>query len=152
MSFGNKFFAHKVEYDGIMFDSTFERDRYIVLRDMERNGEIECLRLQTGFTIIPRVTTIVPKQLKTKVRYDERVVEMETDYHCDFCYKENGYYVIEEDKSHITAKVRDYPLRRKLMIQKIAEHNAKGRGQWLFREAIYYRKGKVKITDKRVQL
>lgn len=34
----NKFFAHKVEYNGIKFDSTLERDRYIFLSNLEKEG------------------------------------------------------------------------------------------------------------------
>jgi hypothetical protein len=47
----NKFFAHKVEYDGMVFDSRLEKDRYLFLVDAERRGEItdlpQCLFTRT---------------------------------------------------------------------------------------------------------
>lgn len=143
----NKYGAKKCVYNGITFDSTYERDRYIYLADLQKRGEIEGLRRQTRFLLIPKVTHMVARPLKTKVKYVERIVENEADYHCDFLYKENGTYVIEEFKSNMTAKLTDYILRRKLMVRKIYEHNAKGRGQWMFREVVYSKKA-LTIRDR----
>ena len=133
----NKFGAKKTSYNGLEFDSTVERDRYRYLEFMQKQGEISNLRRQVRFLIIPKVTKLVPRQLKTKIRYDERVVELASFYTCDFCYVENGRYVIEDTKNEYSQEIRDYPLRRKLMIHKIQRHNKKGRGQWFFRESIY---------------
>ena len=144
----NKFGARKVTFMGIEFDSSYERDRYLYLLDLQKHGQISGLRRQTKFILITKTTKLVPVQLKTKVRYDRRVVESEADYHCDFLYKENGRYVIEEFKSEITAKTRDYILRRKLMVKKVYEHNAKGRSQWVFREVVYSGKNKTTTSDK----
>lgn len=144
----NKFGASQVEYKGIKFDSTYERDRYIYLCHLQKQGKISGLRLQTPFLLITKTIKLIPRQLKTKVRWDKRVMEHEAMYHCDFCYLENGVYVCEEFKSQMTSKLADYILRRKLMIKKIYEHNAKGRGQWVFREVIYYNKSKTTIEDK----
>ena len=142
----NKFGAKKSLYDGIKFDSTVERQRYMYLKFQENKGEISCLRLQVKFLIIPRVTKMVPKQLKTKVRYDERVVELAAYYTADFCYIEKGRYVMEDVKNDYSQDIRDYPLRRKLMIHKIRNHNKKGRGQWFFRESIL-KKSRLVIKD-----
>jgi len=145
----NKYGASKVVFKGITFDSRYERDRYILLLHLQREGKISHLRLQQGFRIIKKVIKLVKKQLKTKVRWDERVVEQEARYHCDFLYKENGKIIVEEFKSKMTAELPDYILRRKLMVNKIYDHNSRqGRTQWVFREVIYERKGKVTITDK----
>lgn len=146
----NKFGAKKVVFKGIEFASTHERDFYIRLLGLQREGKISGLRLQTPFLLIPKTTKIVPTQLKTKVRYDERVVEMEAWYHNDFTFKDNvkNVYVCCEYKSVMTSKLKDYALRRKLMVRKIYEHNAKGRSQWVFREVIYYNKNKTTIEDK----
>ena len=144
----NKFGASKVVYKSITFDSTYERDRYIYLCHLQKKGLISCLRLQQKFVLIKKTIKLVPTQLKTKVRWDKRVVEQEADYHCDFLYIENGVYVCEEFKSQMTASLADYILRRKLMIKKIYEHNEKGRSKWIFREVVYYRKNKIEVTDK----
>lgn len=133
---GNKFGARKSVYKGIEFDSTVERQRYMYLECQEQKGEISCLRRQVRFLIIPKLTRMVAKQLKTKVRYDERVVELPAYYTSDFCYIENGVYVMEDVKNGYSQEIRDYPLRRKLMMQKIKAHNMKGRGQWIFRESV----------------
>lgn len=147
----NKFGANKVVYKGIEFDSQYERDRYIYLLDRQKKGEISQLRLKSRFMLIPQTVTLIPKQLKTKTKYVERVVEQDADYHNDFTYVEDEVYVSEEFKSEYTAKLQDYVLRRKLMVKKIYAHNSKGRSRWIFREVVYSKDRKVvniKITDK----
>ena len=144
----SKYGSSKVEFQGIVFDSKYERDRYIYLLDQQKQGKISALRRQTPFLLIPKATKLFPKQLKTKVKYVERVVELQSLYHNDFSYIEDGKYICEEFKSSMTSKLADYILRRKLMVQKIYKHNRKGRSQWVFREVVYYRKTKIIITDK----
>lgn len=144
----SKYGARKVEYKGILFDSTYERDRYIYLTHLQKAGNISGLRLQQKFVLIRKTIKLFPTQLKTKVRWDKRVVEQEADYHCDFVYIEKGVYVCEEFKSVQTASLADYILRRKLMVKKIFAHNEKGRSRWIFREVVYYNKNKTVITDK----
>ena len=144
----NKYGASKVVFKGISFDSRYERDRYIYLCHLQKQGKISGLRLQVGFRIIKKVIKLIPVQLKTKVRYDQRVVEKEARYHCDFLYKENGKIIGEEFKSMMTAELPDYVLRRKLMVNKIYDHNERpNRTQWVFREVIYDKKTTT-ITDK----
>ena len=128
----SKYGSSKVEFHGIVFDSKYESG----------------LRRQTPFLLIPKATKLVAKQLKTKVKYVERVVEMQSLYHNDFTYIEDGKYICEEFKSAMTSKLADYILRRKLMVQKIYKHNKKGRSQWVFREVVYFNKRKTIITDK----
>jgi hypothetical protein len=144
----NKYGASKVVFKDISFDSRYERDRYIYLCHLQKQGKISGLRLQVGFRIIKKVIKLIPVQLKTKVRYDQRVVEKEARYHCDFLYKEDGKIIVEEFKSVMTAELPDYVLRRKLMVNKIYDHNERpNRTQWVFREVIYDKK-KTTITDK----
>lgn len=144
----NKYGASKVVFKGISFDSRYERDRYIYLCHLQKQGKISGLRLQVGFRIIKKVIKLIPVQLKTKVRYDQKVVEKEARYHCDFLYKEDGKIIVEEFKSVMTAELPDYVLRRKLMVNKIYDHNERpNRTQWVFREVIYDKK-KTTITDK----
>ena len=144
----SKYGSSKVVRHGIVFDSKYELQRYLYLLDLQKQGKISRLRRQQKFILIKKIVKLVPKQLKTKVRWDKRVVEMESAYHNDFVYIEDGKYISEEFKSSMTSKLADYILRRKLMVQKIYEHNAKGRGQWVFREVVYYNKNKTIITDK----
>ena len=144
----SKYGSSKVEFQGIVFDSKYERDRYLYLLDQQKQGKISGLRRQTPFLLIPKATKLFPKQLKTKVKYVERVVEMQSLYHNDFTYVEDGKYICEEFKSAMTSKLADYILRRKLMVQKIYKHNRKERSQWVFREVVYFNKRKTIITDK----
>jgi len=144
----SKYGSSKVEFQGIIFDSKYEVQRYIYLLQLQKEGKISGLRRQTPFLLIPKATKLVPKQLKTKVKYVERVVEIQSLYHNDFTYIEDGKYVCEEFKSAMTSKLADYILRRKLMVQKIYNHNKKGHGQWIFREVVYFNKRKTIITDK----
>lgn len=144
----SKYGSSKVEWQGIVFDSKYELQRYFYLLDLQKQGKISGLRRQTRFLLIPKSTKLVSRQLKTKIKYVERVVELQSLYHNDFTYFENGKYVSEEFKSAMTSKLADYILRRKLMVQKIYKHNKKGRGQWIFREVVYFNKKKTVITDK----
>ena len=147
----NKYGETKVVYNDIKFDSIYERDRYIYLVELQKQGLISQLRLKTKFTIIAPTIKHVPIQLKTKVKYAKKVVEQNADYHNDFTYIENGIYVCEEFKSKYTAKLADYILRRKLMVNKIYTHNLKNHGKWIFREVVYSaerKEFKVNITDK----
>lgn len=142
-----KYFAHKCQFDGLTFDSTTERDRYITLLHQQKIGVISNLRRQMSYTIIPKQTRQQIVHLKTKDKVVERVIEQAAHYTCDFIYKENGCYVMEEVKSSITKMARDYPLRRKLMIQKIEAHNKKNRSLWKFREVEYKNKKTITIKD-----
>lgn len=142
----NKFGAKKSNYGGMVFDSNVERDRFRYLEYQQRMGEISNLHRQVRFLIIPKITKMVPTKLKTKVRYDERTVELPAYYTSDFCYIENGKYVMEDVKNAYSQDIRDYPLRRKLMVHKIKKHNAKGHGQWMFRESIL-KGGRLIIKD-----
>lgn len=143
-------FKHKVTYKGVEFDSKDEMMRYIDLSAKEAAGTISNLHRQVSFTLIPRQSKMVVKHLKTKDKLVEKFLENPAVYTCDFLYKEDGVYVVEDAKSWFSRSVvDDYPLRRKLMVQKMQAHNAKGRGQWIFREYIVgNRKKPTKIIDR----
>jgi hypothetical protein len=142
-------FKHKVIYKGKEFDSRDEMMRYIELCDLQRKGVISGLRRQYSFELIPRQSKMVVKHLKTKDKTVEKFLENPAVYTCDFMYLENGVYVLEDVKSTFTRLDKSYVLRRKLMVQKIQEHNAKCRGQWIFREYIVGTKKKPgKIIDR----
>lgn len=142
-------FKHKVTYNGIEFDSRDEMNRYIELCDMQGKGLISNLRRQYSFELIPRQSKMVVKHLKTKDKMVDKFLENPAIYTCDFMYLENGVYVVEDAKSTFTRLDKSYILRRKLMVQKIQEHNSKCRGQWIFREYIVGTKKKPgKIIDR----
>lgn len=143
-------FKHKVTYKGIEFDSKDEMNRFIDLESKQAHGLISGLRRQYAFELIPRQSKKVVKHLKTKDKVVDQFLENRVIYTCDFLYLENGVYVCEDTKSWFSrSQADDYPLRRKLMVQKIQSHNAKGRGQWIFREYIVGTKKKPgKIIDR----
>jgi len=92
----NKYHARKVEYDGIKFDSAFERNRYIQLRKMEEEGKIRNLRMQVKYEIIPKQSG-----------------ERAAHYIADFVYENDNGVVVEDTKGFSTP---DYILKRKLMM------------------------------------
>jgi hypothetical protein len=93
----NKYRAKKTTIDGIKFDSLREGARYVELRTLSRAGQIQ--------------------NFQVKVRYQLVVNGVKIGrYTSDFNYTENGVEVVEDVKSDATKKVRDYVLRKKLML------------------------------------
>jgi hypothetical protein len=97
----NKYHAKKCVCDGEVFDSLKEMHRYQKLKLLEKAGEIQGLRRQVKFILIP------------SQRRDGKVVEREVAYKADFVYEENGETVVEDVKGFRTA---DYKLKRKMML------------------------------------
>lgn len=97
-----KYNNRKTEVNGIVFHSAKEAKRYQELLLLERAGAIQNLKLQEKFVLIP------------SQRKDGKVVERECSYVADFCYKENGEYVVEDTKGFRT---KDYIIKRKLMLK-----------------------------------
>lgn len=91
-----KFGNVKTEIDGIIFDSAKEAKRYIQLRYRKMVGEITELELQREFKL-------------------EVNGEKVASYFADFCYIENGVFVVEDVKSSHTRKLPVYRLKKKLM-------------------------------------
>lgn len=130
-----KYFNHKVKVDGEVFDSRLEYQRFLFLQDAERRGEIRNLRRQVPFEIIPKQTVIVKVELKTKTKFEERVVERPAYYVADFVYEKrvrnnaviytlsgeaHGTYdtwhtVVEDTKSKMTRSLADFRLKKKLL-------------------------------------
>ena len=98
---GSKFGNKKVVVNGIQFDSKREARRYLDLRAMEIAGQIQNLRLQVKYQLIP------------SQRIDGKVVEREVTYVADFVYEQSGKTVVEDSKGHRT---KDYIIKRKLML------------------------------------
>ena len=95
--YGNK----KVEVNGIIFDSKREARRWLELDALAKAGEIQNLRRQVPYLLIP------------SQRIDGKVVEREVKYVADFVYEQNGETVVEDSKGHRT---KDYILKRKMLL------------------------------------
>lgn len=109
---GSKYGSRKTIVDGIAFDSAKEARRYIVLRSLERIGEIEGLELQPRFTLIP-----AQREPSTFTRTGRekpgKVIERAVEYVADFSYVRDGERVVEDVKG---MRTKDYVLKRKMML------------------------------------
>lgn len=92
------------EADGNVIDSTKEAWRKRDLQLLARTGEIQNLRFQVEFLLIPE-----------QVR-DDGKKERPCCYIADAVYDRKGERVVEDTKSEITRKNPDYVIKRKLML------------------------------------
>lgn len=99
----SKYHSKKIARDGITFDSKKEYERFRELKQLESAGEIEDLRRQVSFELIP-------SQRDPKTR---KVIERPCRYIADFAYTKDGEWVVEDTKGFRTA---DYIIKRKLML------------------------------------
>ena len=97
-----KYRNKKVEYEGIKFDSIKERNRYIQLKDLEKDNKISNLKLQVKYLLIPRQTDEFGKFKYHPITYI-----------ADFEYKNNstGEIITEDTKG---VKTPEYKLKKKL--------------------------------------
>lgn len=91
-----KYHNKKMVVDGITFDSMREASYYVAYKNLERQGEIKNLQLQTPFNI-----EINGKKI--------------CKYLADFTYEDNSGFHIVDVKSPITAKDRVFRLKKKLV-------------------------------------
>ena len=108
----NKYRNKKIRVDGEVFDSKKEYRRYLVLKQLEKEGRIENLRRQVTFEIIPvlREPNTIGKRGGV---HPGKVIERKAVYVADFVYKENGENVVEDCKG---IRTKEYILKRKLML------------------------------------
>lgn len=99
----SKYFSHKVEIEGITFDSKKEGEYYLKLKQMEKDGLIRDLELQKEYT------------LQDKFKLGKKTVRKIT-YKADFTYISN-----EDDKLHVidikskyTAKDKVFCIKKKM--------------------------------------
>lgn len=107
--YGNK----KVLYDGIVFDSKKEQQRYTELKHLERIGLITGLELQKPYELIPsqREPSTLTKRGKEK---KGKVIEQAVKYIADFVYTDkDGHLIVEDTKGKRTEA---YIIKRKLML------------------------------------
>lgn len=111
--YGNK----KVEYEGIVFDSKKELQRFFVLKEAEAAGRITNLQRQVRFQLIPAVTEEYEVALKTKTVTKTRTAQRAIYYTCDFQYEKDGALVVEDVKSApiMTKNDKAYQLRKKML-------------------------------------
>lgn len=99
----SKYKNKKTVVDGYTFDSKKEARRYVELAQMWANDEIDELRLQVPFELIP------------KQEREGKMIERACVYRADFVYLDNasGEVVVEDVKGKRTP---EYIIKRKLML------------------------------------
>lgn len=109
-----KYHAQKIVIDGIDFPSKKEARRWMELLLLQKAGEIEGLRRQVRFELIPAqyapdITTATGKKKRGAC------LERKCDYIADFVYSDlrTGEYVVEDAKG---MKTEVYKIKRKLML------------------------------------
>lgn len=110
----NKYGNTIVYYDNIRFSSKKEMQRFIVLRQAEKDGLISDLKRQVTYELIPKLTEQVVQHLKTKDKVVERVAQRPITYTCDFEYIKDGVKVVEDCKISPKMLPPEYILREKL--------------------------------------
>jgi hypothetical protein len=110
-----KYKNHKVEFNGIKFDSKKEMQRYILLKEAEDKGIIQDLKLQVRFELIPAIKEEYVEHLKTKDKIKTRTVQLPITYTCDFQYYKNGELVVEDVKASKSMLPKEFILKEKMM-------------------------------------
>lgn len=95
---GERYNHTKVEVDGLKFDSKKEYERYLFLKEAEKNGLITDLQTQVKFELIPSVTEEYIVHLKTKDKIKTRTLQLPITWTSDFVYYKDGEMVIEDVK------------------------------------------------------
>ena len=109
----SKYHNRKITRDGETFDSVKEYQRWCELKLMERAGEIEHLKRQVKFVLIPSQREKLWNAKKSRYE-DGKVIEREVSYVADFVYTNRlGFIVVEDTKGF---KTKDYIIKRKLML------------------------------------
>lgn len=113
----SKYKNKKVVIDGIEFDSRYEGEYWVFLKQRESDGEITNLRRQVPFELIPAVWGEKVKHLKTKDKTVPVCLQKATHYYADFVYTDSdGKEVVVDTKSEYTRKLADYRLKKKMML------------------------------------
>lgn len=108
-------YRNKITYiNGKKFDSKKEAMHYLILRDRLEKGEIENLRIQVSYELLPSVYEEQIVHLKTKDKKVRKCVQKPTCYIADFVYydKRLGKEMIIDVKGRRT---QAYILKKKMM-------------------------------------
>lgn len=102
-----KFGGKKVDVDGVVFDSAHEAECWLRIRDaMRRDARLECA-LQERYELLPKQVTPAGKAVRA------------VHYTADFVLTLKGLDfppLVIDVKTEGSASVRDWPLRKKLML------------------------------------
>lgn len=116
----SKYGNYKIQRDGLTFDSVKEYKRFRELTLLERAGEIQDLRRQVEYELIPAQYEEIPTgeiykrgDRKGQPKMKRVCIEKSVSYVADFVYTENGQTVVEDTKGF---KTKDYIVKRKLML------------------------------------
>lgn len=116
----SKYKAQKCMMFGIKFDSKHEAERYAILQDMQKKGEISNLTLQVPYELIPEQrekSTEIYKSGPNKGKLKPgKLIERPLSYIADFVYRDkDGNLVVEDAKG---MRTKEYIIKRKLMLYK----------------------------------
>ena len=90
-------------YNGIVFASKAEMNRYKQLLLIEKSGAIQDLELQPEYLLQDKYTHMLTQRKYSAIKYKG-----------DFRYKENGHVVVEDVKGHIT---KEYAIKKKILLK-----------------------------------
>lgn len=114
----SKYHSREIAVDGEKFDSQKEFRRWQALRLLARAGQIQDLKRQVKFELIPpQYETIARYSKKTgkRLKDAEKLVEHGCYYTADFVYsRPDGSVVVEDTKGFRTDA---YIIKRKLMLK-----------------------------------
>ena len=108
----SKYRNKKCVVDGMVFDSVKEKNRYGVLKALEDAGEIQGLRRQVEFLLIPEQREPDTVGVRGGV-HRGKLLERKVVYIADFTYFKGDEYIVEDVKGMRTP---DYVLKRKLLL------------------------------------
>ena len=115
-----KYRNRKATYRGQQFDSKKEAERYIYLRQLERNGVISDLQQQVKYVLIPAQYEPTGELYQRGARKGEpkmKLVERKCSYVADFAYQKDGQTVVEDVKGYRDGGAYAlFKIKRKLML------------------------------------
>ena len=114
----NKYHSKKTRLsDGTVFDSCKEARRWQQLRLLESREEIQDLKRQVEYELIPNQYEVIERYSEKtgkRLKDEKRLVERRVCYVADFVYTKDGEMIVEDTKSPVT-RTKDYIIKRKLM-------------------------------------
>ena len=112
----SKYKNRKVIYNGLVFDSKKERDRWIELTLMQKAGQIKNLKRQVEYLLIPAQFGMVECENGRRKR---ACLERATYYKADFAYNKGDEFIVEDVKGYKKGGAYStFVLKRKLMLEK----------------------------------
>lgn len=114
----SKYGNRKCTFQGIVFDSRHEMQRYKDLYLLQKAGEIKNLRTQVAFVLLPEQRETSHELYKAGPNKGKlkpgKLIERKCEYIADFVYiTKDGNYVVEDAKGMHT---KEYLIKRKMML------------------------------------